>query len=656
MSADENEERRQLSDIRDQVQRASKRMSLQTPAMKQQREDILRKLIALVHSPYSSLKSFAANNIKVFIKEFEDLQDDAINAVYDLCEDQDPRVRKDGYRAITQVSREQKKWVKRNADVLVQLLQSDEPEEVEVVEHQLTEHLDMDPQVTLVVLCDQIVPVEEAVDEEDQAIRDHLRALVLNFMVGRAKRAIVERHAETAENVFSEGLMKTMFRLPPGDIDMIVKDIFLSLPSFGRYSNRGEALLEIILSEAKSSVKSELSSSDELSSQTKTQRYLSLARFLAIEKRVARPTSLLQFYCQNFSTKASQARCTEAMRVFVIENFANALSSLQENAPKMVTPTPEEVARLRNQVVDVCPVLLTSFTELSDEVDKPWPASKILVQAIARRKSESKWNVPLFLTTVLVKLKDQAEMHQDDKHVTQEVINLIRSLVAQPDKPKSKASPQPPQASSTNIVGAKGTANNKLNGGAVQIKRKREQSDSQRRSGTPSKQPPGNQTNRSTPDHTREGSRGQRRSQTTPGTGPSSRATSITDQEPSTRRKKGGESAGPSLLSRLTLADGSQPSLSSIPAKRRAEPDNTPSKRANVKFDEVGIPPGGYTIRGADYALRAGLPLEELAPPAGGGLSIKGAARRQPPPHESQTYPDEEPGWRFGGKRQEEKD
>ena len=153
-----------------------------------------------------------------------------------------------------------------------------------------------------------------------------------------------------------------MFRLPPGDIDMIVKDIFLSLPSFGRYSNRGEALLEIILSEAKSSVKSELSSSDELSSQTKTQRYLSLARFLAIEKRVARPTSLLQFYCQNFSTKASQARCTEAMRVFVIENFANALSSLQENAPKMVTPTPEEVARLRNQVVDVCPVLLTVST------------------------------------------------------------------------------------------------------------------------------------------------------------------------------------------------------------------------------------------------------------------------------------------------------
>ena len=58
-----------------------------------QRRDILKKLIDLVHSPHSSLKSFAANNIKFFIKEFPELEDEAINAVYDLCEDQDPKVR-----------------------------------------------------------------------------------------------------------------------------------------------------------------------------------------------------------------------------------------------------------------------------------------------------------------------------------------------------------------------------------------------------------------------------------------------------------------------------------------------------------------------------------------------------------------------------------
>lgn len=49
----------------------------------------------------------------------------------------------------------------------------------------------MDPTVTVNVLCDQVVPTEEPADEEDQAVRDRLRALVLDFMKGPAKRGIV---------------------------------------------------------------------------------------------------------------------------------------------------------------------------------------------------------------------------------------------------------------------------------------------------------------------------------------------------------------------------------------------------------------------------------------------------------------------------------
>ena len=40
-----------------------------------------------MHSPYTNLKILAANNFKSFIKDFPELEDDAINAVYDLCED-----------------------------------------------------------------------------------------------------------------------------------------------------------------------------------------------------------------------------------------------------------------------------------------------------------------------------------------------------------------------------------------------------------------------------------------------------------------------------------------------------------------------------------------------------------------------------------------
>ena len=59
-------------------------------------------------------------------------------------------------------------------------------------------HLDKNLAVTLNVLCDQIIPPEEDIDEEEQAIRDRLRSLVIEFMTGRAKQNIV-RHAEDKE-------------------------------------------------------------------------------------------------------------------------------------------------------------------------------------------------------------------------------------------------------------------------------------------------------------------------------------------------------------------------------------------------------------------------------------------------------------------------
>jgi hypothetical protein len=78
------------------------------------------------------------------------------------------------------------------------------------VKKALTEHLDMDPKVTLGVLCDQVSPPDESMDDEEQAIRDRLRSLVLSFLTGEAKRAIVERHAvplSVAEEVLINSLL-----------------------------------------------------------------------------------------------------------------------------------------------------------------------------------------------------------------------------------------------------------------------------------------------------------------------------------------------------------------------------------------------------------------------------------------------------------------
>lgn len=122
-----------------------------------------------------------------------------------------------GYAAIVQVSKEQKKWVKRNADVLVQLLQSgmwhpslvrttshlgvqDEPHELARIKRALQEHLDMDAPVTLSVLCDQVLQPDESMDEEEQQMRDRSRSLVIAFLTGDIKSHIVERHAKPGTN------------------------------------------------------------------------------------------------------------------------------------------------------------------------------------------------------------------------------------------------------------------------------------------------------------------------------------------------------------------------------------------------------------------------------------------------------------------------
>lgn len=128
------------------------------------------------------------------------------------------------------MSRAQTKWVKRNADVLLQLLQSgmylfsvtsnityvasDEPDEVTVVKQSLLEHLELDPRITLSVLCDQITPLEASSDDEEKGIRDRLRVLVLSFLADEAKHAIARRvtSGSEAEDVLVGELLTVSLR------------------------------------------------------------------------------------------------------------------------------------------------------------------------------------------------------------------------------------------------------------------------------------------------------------------------------------------------------------------------------------------------------------------------------------------------------------
>jgi hypothetical protein len=118
------------------------------------------------------------------------------------------------------VSKEDKGILKRNVDVLVQLLQcgkhnpslrtvvrhsraeeTDDPEEAVHIQQGLEQHLAIEPSVTMTVLCDQL-----SWTEDEQGNREQLRTLVLEFLarsIGPLNIAI----GRSSDRILVEGII-----------------------------------------------------------------------------------------------------------------------------------------------------------------------------------------------------------------------------------------------------------------------------------------------------------------------------------------------------------------------------------------------------------------------------------------------------------------
>ncbi|EPQ26890.1 uncharacterized protein PFL1_05525 [Pseudozyma flocculosa PF-1] len=108
-----------------------------------------------------------------------ELKEAVVNGIYDLCEDGSDAVRKLGYGAMRDLSRSDATLLKRNADVLVQLLQNEEPTEHDLISKSLVGHLKQSP-----------------VDAFDVIIQDHckgeLRHLALSFLASPQAEKVLD--------------------------------------------------------------------------------------------------------------------------------------------------------------------------------------------------------------------------------------------------------------------------------------------------------------------------------------------------------------------------------------------------------------------------------------------------------------------------------
>ncbi|KAI6021545.1 apoptosis inhibitory protein 5-domain-containing protein [Pisolithus microcarpus] len=346
-----------LKQIKAKVERAA-----QDTGSTSLRRGAFQELIQLVHSPHTSLqsKSYAAGQIPRFFNDFHDLEEEAINAVYDLCEDQDSKVRIDGYNAVTQVSYAQRKWVKRNADVLVQLLQCDEPEEAAVVKIALLKHLDMDPPAVLGVMCDQVVPLEEDLDETERQTRERLRSLVITFLATDALGVIVEKYTDPpgseAEQTLVSQLTLSIRWLEIQEVELIVRDILLSLPCYRVYSSRGDSILLALLDRAKVPLQLRASNYGPLSS---ARSLLALAQLVAVDRHAASPAILLQFYLSFLMGRMILPKFSPQDRVDVISWISGAwLACEAEMAKPRQASSQEQLRRLLSQMIDATSLLL----------------------------------------------------------------------------------------------------------------------------------------------------------------------------------------------------------------------------------------------------------------------------------------------------------
>jgi hypothetical protein len=68
---------------------------------------------------------------------------------------------------------------------------SDESAEVAVVKTAIIQHIELDSKIMLSVLCDQVVPVDDPMQDEDKVIRERLPTLVVAFFTEDARRPLL---------------------------------------------------------------------------------------------------------------------------------------------------------------------------------------------------------------------------------------------------------------------------------------------------------------------------------------------------------------------------------------------------------------------------------------------------------------------------------
>ncbi|XP_037071358.1 LOW QUALITY PROTEIN: apoptosis inhibitor 5-like [Pollicipes pollicipes] len=193
-------------------------------------------------------KRLASQFIARFFKHFPSLADQTIDSILDLCEDEDTSIRKQAIKDLPQLCRESRTFLPKIADVLAQLLQSDDTSEIKEVHSSLTVLFKIDAKGTLYGLFSQI----QSEEMEDSLIRER----AIKYLAAKVKTFDSDVMTKEAQEILWNETKKSLKDVTGEEFVQFV-DI-LSGTQTGRTVSGHQQLLQLICDQLDAATKVEL--------------------------------------------------------------------------------------------------------------------------------------------------------------------------------------------------------------------------------------------------------------------------------------------------------------------------------------------------------------------------------------------------------------
>ncbi|XP_077994223.1 apoptosis inhibitor 5-like [Glandiceps talaboti] len=156
-------------------------------------------------------KRLAAQFIPRFFKYFPGLAEHAIDSQLDLCEDEDVSIRRQAIKELPNLCKGSSENIPRIADVLAQLLQTDDATELSIVTTSLLTLFKLDAKGTLGGLFSQILSGDETVREKAiKFMTNKMRTLPAETFTKEVEDYLVQKSKEVLSDVTGEEFVSFM--------------------------------------------------------------------------------------------------------------------------------------------------------------------------------------------------------------------------------------------------------------------------------------------------------------------------------------------------------------------------------------------------------------------------------------------------------------